>query len=339
MNGNMPHSMVQARIDVIMWLNKTNNISEISRKTGHSRSFVRKIREQLEKDEGVFNLDRKIGAPTKKSDNVRNEILNLTLSNRRMSDRAIASIISENQKFHPISSFLVNSVRHDFKFNFLPPIHTFITTEIQRKARVEFCQNHIENGTDWSNVIFTDESSFELDSSSRWIWRRRGECSHDIYHATKKFNSKIMVFGGISKKYCTPLIAIKGSINADSYVDECIDDSGLILGMNEAYGPFQWTLMQDGATSHTAESTIRYLKNYCNILEGWPSNSPDMNPIENLWSILKRRIEELDPKTEEQLVEHVFEAWENIDILLIHNLIDSVPSRLQAVIKSEGYPT
>lgn len=47
-----------------------------------------------------------------------------------------------------------------------------------------------------------------------------------------------MVFWGISKKFRTPLIAIKGSINSDSYVDECIDDSGLILGMNGAYGPF-----------------------------------------------------------------------------------------------------
>ena len=69
------------------------------------------------------------------------------------------------------------------------------------------------------------------------------ESSPDIFHATNKFNKKIMVFGGISKKYCTPLIAIKGSINADSYVEERIDDSGLILGMSEAYGPFQWTLM------------------------------------------------------------------------------------------------
>ena len=310
MNSTMPQSMAQARIDVMMWLNKTKNISEISRGTGHSRSFIRKIRDQLENNENIFELDQKIGAPTKKTDEIRNEILNLTLSNRRMSDKTIASIISENPNLRPISSFLVNSVRHDLKFNFLPPIHTFLTTEVQRKARVEFCQHHVENQTDWNSVIFTDESSFELDSSSRWIWRRRGESSPDIFHATNKFNKKIMIFGGISKKYNTPLIALKGSINADSYVDECIDDSGLILGMNEAYGPFQWTLMQDGATSHTAESTISYLKDYCNVLEGWPSNSPDINPIENLWSILKRRVEELNPKTEEQLIECVFDVWE-----------------------------
>lgn len=67
MNGTMPQSKVQARLDVMMWLNKTKNISEISRETGHSSSFIRKIRDQLENNENIFELDQKIGAPTKKN--------------------------------------------------------------------------------------------------------------------------------------------------------------------------------------------------------------------------------------------------------------------------------
>lgn len=80
----------------------------------------------------------------------------------------------------------------------------------------------------------------------------------------------------------------------------------LIPGMNEAYGPFQYTLMQDGATSHTAHITMNYLKNHCHILEGLPSNSPDLNHIENLCSILKRKIDELNPETENELVNITF---------------------------------
>lgn len=80
-----------------------------------------------------------------------------------------------------------------------------------------------------------------------------------------------MIFEGIPKLYRTPLIAIDGSIFAKSFINECIDDYGLIPGKNEAYDPFQRTLMQDGATSHTAQTTIDYLKDYCHVLEGWPS--------------------------------------------------------------------
>ena len=48
-----------------------------------------------------------------------------------------------------------------------------------------------------------------------------------------------------------------------SYVDDCIDDSGLIPNMNEIYGPLNCTLMLDGASPHTAQFTIDYLTTYC----------------------------------------------------------------------------
>lgn len=126
-------------------------------------------------------------------------------------------------------------------------------------------------------------------------------------------------------------------------MDDCIDGSGLILGMNDAYGPFQWTPMQDGATPHNSKLTMSCLKNYCNILEGWPSNSPDLNPIENLLAILKAKVDEFKPQSVEDLLQYgsilVFETWGNLDIQIIYNLIDSIPSPLQSVINNDGFPT
>lgn len=339
MYGAMPLSMINSRVEIIKHLQFTDNISAISRATGHSRDLIRSVRDSLKNDEQIFELKHKLGAPIKATDEVRNQILDLTTSNRRMPAVTIANIVSDNLDGQTISPSLVYSIKHDAGFKYLPPLHTFFTTEEQRQNRVAFCKYHIENQTNFDNVLFTDESSFELTASHKWLWRRRGETSPDVQCATKKFPKKVMIFGGISKNYCTPLIVINGSINAESYVDECIDGSGLIPSMNETYGHFKWVLMQDGASSHTAKSTIDYLSNYCKILENWPSSSPDLNPIENLWSILKNRVYEINPKTENELIETIFDTWENLDVSLIYRLIDSMPSRLQAVIDNNGFPT
>jgi transposase len=60
---------------------------------------------------------------------------------------------------------------------------------------------------------------------------------------------------------------------------------------------------------------MAYLRDMANLLEDWPSGSPDLNPIESLWAILKRRVEELGPRTKDELIEVIVTAWESIDVL------------------------
>lgn len=148
-----------------------------------------------------------------------------------------------------------------------------------------------------------------------------------------------MFFGGIAYNYKTPLIAMEGNINAARYVDDCIDGTGLILDMNKIYGFWQWTLMQDGASIHTCSDTMIYLENMCNVLSNWPANSPDLNPIENLWGILKDRVQQVEPADKDLLIQTVFAAWEGIEQETIRKLVDSVPKRLRQVINENGGPS
>lgn len=103
---------------------------------------------------------------------------------------------------------MVYSVQHDAGLKYLPQLHIFFTTEEQRHNRVVFCTHYIENHTNFDSVLFTDESSFELTASHKWLWQRRGETLPYVQCAAKKFPKRVMIFGGISKNYCTPLIAI-----------------------------------------------------------------------------------------------------------------------------------
>ena len=148
-----------------------------------------------------------------------------------------------------------------------------------------------------------------------------------------------MVYGGIAMGYKSPLIIIeKGSIDAISYIDDLVDSSGIIPDMNSIHGAFGWTLMQDGASSHTAQVTIDYLKTYCNLLDDWPSGSPDLNPIENLWSIMKCRVGEKNPQTIEELIQIVIEVWNSLTMEEINKLILSMKKRISIVRSNGGEP-
>ena len=72
----------------------------------------------------------------------------------------------------------------------------------------------------------------------------------------------------------------------------------------------------------------------------WPGNSPDMNPIENLWHLVGTKVNQMLPTSELELKQAVIRCW-NHDITqeVIHALIDSMPKRIAAVIKAKGDST
>ncbi len=70
----------------------------------------------------------------------------------------------------------------------------------------------------------------------------------------------------------------------------------------------------------------------------WPAQSPDLNPIEHLWDHLKKKLGGYDkaPSGMIELWERVEEVWEKIDTEVCQNLIESMPRRVEAVLKAKG---
>ncbi len=93
---------------------------------------------------------------------------------------------------------------------------------------------------------------------------------------------------------------------------------------------------QDLAPAHTAKSTKSWLNDHGVGVLDWPANSPDLNPIENLWSIVKRKMRNKRPKNADELKATVKETWALIPAQQCHEMITSMPRRIEAVIKAKG---
>lgn len=93
---------------------------------------------------------------------------------------------------------------------------------------------------------------------------------------------------------------------------------------------------QDGAPCHTATSTMAWFAKKGITVMPWPSQSPDLNPIEHLWELMKKKLEKRPCKNISELKAALFELWNLITPEETANLVSSMPRRCAAVVLSKG---
>ena len=147
-----------------------------------------------------------------------------------------------------------------------------------------------------------------------------------------------MFWGCFSKHGTGPLVSIQGYMNQVEYISVLRDE--LIPEFRRAQRsiPCTWRLMQDNAPCHTAKSVKAFLSQRRVELLEWPLYSPDLNPIENLWQWMKRKLETEFPicESEEDIVNRMFEIWQSITPEMCSAYCDNYHRRLLAVIAAGG---
>ena len=188
----------------------------------------------------------------------------------------------------------------------------------------------------WRNVVFSDESSFELHGSGRvYVRRPPGHRCNPKYtiKTTGGVRKKLMVWGGIREDGERILVRITGTVNSDKYIQILKDHLLDFMYLGDFF-------QQDNAPPHKSEKTSQFFAESCvDVLENWPPQSPDLNIIENLWSILKRRVQRRKPSSEEELWSVLYDKFFKIPTLIIKNLYKSVQKRLKCVLVNKGAST
>lgn len=191
-------------------------------------------------------------------------------------------------------------------------------------------------------VCFSDESTFEiLANKSQFVRRRPGEKYHsDCIVQTVKHPTKVMIWSVISGKGTGRLYVVNGTMRQDQYKEMLRDQ--LLPQLREWFPNGEgFVFMQDGAPCHNARSVKAFLEEENVPLLPWPGNSPDMNPIENVWELMKREVAKEVITNKTQLIEKIIYAWNHHPRMqeTVQACINSMPKRIEALIASKGAST
>jgi transposase len=213
------------------------------------------------------------------------------------------------------------------------------------QARYKWAKVH-EHWTieDWKKVVWSDETKINIWGSDgvKYYWSRPGDpCKpHHLEVTVKHGGGSLMMWGCMSYKGVGYSHHIQQIMNADVYCQ--------ILGTSLKGSLDFWDFskdniifQQDNDPKHTSKKAKEWFKSEGITVLEWPAQSPDLNPIEHLWHHLKLKLSSYNTRAKgiHELWERCDKEWSSFTAEICQNYIESMPKRVQAVLKARGGQT
>ncbi|KAI4464534.1 transposable element-related [Holotrichia oblita] len=204
----------------------------------------------------------------------------------------------------------VTTARERLRASGLKSYRAAIKTELSernRQDRINFALYYQNMPIDfWKTVIFSDESTFQ---------------------STPNTHTRLQCGAGT-------IWDINGHLTALQYRD--ILENVMLPSVTSLYD--QFTFQHDNSPIHTTNVVQQWITDNNLRLLNWPARSPDLNPIENLWGYIKKRMREnpIERGDRNLLWQKIVQEWEEVTDDYCHKLIESIPSTLEEVIQNNG---
>ncbi|GFT90942.1 transposable element Tcb1 transposase [Trichonephila clavipes] len=235
-----------------------------------------------------------------------------------------------------------NVIRHAGYSSRVARKKPFISLQNQKK-RLEFAKAHqLKTDNFWKKVIFSDESKFNIFGSDgrRTVWRKPNTAldPKNLHPTVKHGGGSVMVWGCMASNGVGNLIFIDGIMDHKLYIDilnNNLKETAKKLGLD---GNF---IFQQDNDSHTcaAHNVKMWCLFHCKQQLHTPPQSPDITVIENLWTTLETAVQKHQIRNKAHLKQVLQEEWDKISPDTTKKLVESVPRRLEDIIKAKGHAT
>ncbi len=324
------------RKKIIYLHKKGEGYKKISNALLISQNTVAKVVQIFKKDGTATISQRRPGHPRKLTPRQERLLMRRVEENRHASSLQLSKEV-ESQTGVTISRDTIRRTLQRNGMHGCCPRKKPLLKPRHKKACLEFARAHADKDEDyWDSILWSDETKINVFGTDAFktVWRRKGEEYKEkcMVPTVKHGGGSVLMWGCMSAAGVGELHFIDGIMNSQMYcsiLKEKMLPSLRALGRRALF-------QHDNDPKHTSKATVGFLKkNRVKVIQ-WPSMSPDLNPIEHLWGILKRQVEHHSPSSIQSLKEVILEEWKKIDLAKCRQLIHSMPRRLGAVIKNHG---